>query len=133
MPGNKDSQKCPLRLLAPDAGPCWLRVLRWTSRVASVVSLILLSLFLFGGEESTPTGREWLMLALFPGALSLGMLLAWRHEIVGGAMTTAAIIGTYAMFWFRRDGVFPGYWFLVFASPGILLLIVGVLARRHAR
>lgn len=120
------------RWFAPDCGPCVLRVLRWTARISSVISLVVLSLFMFGGGEATPSGREWLMLALFPGAVSVGMLVAWRHEIVGGAMTTAAIAGTYAMFRFRGDGVFPGFWFLVFASPGIMLLIVGVLARRYA-
>lgn len=110
-----------------------LRVSRFLARAASLVSIAILGMFIFGGTERTPVGGEWISLAAFPFGVGLGMVLAWRHEILGGALCTASIIITYATFLMRSEPQWPGIWFLIFATPGIALLIVGMLSRRLAR
>ncbi|MGD9790614.1 MAG: hypothetical protein AB7Q00_12555 [Phycisphaerales bacterium] len=108
-------------------------VMRWLARGLSLVSLGLLALFAFGGHESTsPTPKEWLLLAFFPIGVALGMVLGWWRELLGGIITTISLAGFYAIE--LTSGTIhpnPAYLlnFAIFAFPGLMFLALGLWAR----
>ena len=119
-------------LIAPNPGPLPVKLLRLVARAASLLSLGMLVLFAFSGGN-WPTPFEWLMIAFFPVGVAVGMVLAWRREVVGGAVTIASLVGFYVIAW-SADASRPlGPWFVVFASPGLALLGCGLLQRRYGR
>ena len=101
------------------------RVIRWTARVLSLVSIGVLLLFLVG-ESFDPlriSPQEWVGLLFFPVVLCIGMIAAWRWELTGGAITVLSLIAFYLAEWLF-SGNFPGGpYFVVFAVPGFLYLI----------
>jgi hypothetical protein len=55
----------------------WGRALRWTARIWSALSVVVLLAFIVG-EGINPSGpNEWLGLLFFPFGISVGMILAW--------------------------------------------------------
>ncbi|MFC1679285.1 class I SAM-dependent methyltransferase [Elusimicrobiota bacterium] len=104
-------------------------VLRWTARSWSIASLGLLALFVIR-EGLPPLSGQAL---LFPGGLALGLVLAWRHERLGGAVAAMSMALFYALE-FLLSGAFPrGFGFLLFAGPSIFFILSGMLERRSAR
>lgn len=118
--------------LAPDAGPAPVRVLRWVARAASLASLGLLAMFALSGGDA-PTASEWLMLAFFPIGVAIGMLVAWRSEILGGSIAAASLGAFYAIVSLDASRPPMGPWFVVFASPALVLLVCGLMARASLR
>jgi hypothetical protein len=116
-------------LLAPNAGPAAIRVLRVLARVASLVSLWLLSLFAFSGGN-WPTAGEWLLIAFFPVGVAVGTVLAWHREVLGGAIAAASLVAFHVILLAAEGKPSPGPWFVVFASPALALLACGLVTRR---
>jgi hypothetical protein len=105
-------------------------VLRWTARVWSIASALLILAFVFGGSESfRPTVSEAVGLCLFPLGVVVGFGVAWWREALGGLIT----VGSLALFYLwmlTRDGRLPGGpYFLVFAGPGFLFLASALLRK----
>jgi hypothetical protein len=119
-------------ILAPDLGPVPVRLLRWVARAASVASLALLAMFATSGGAA-PTASEWLMLAFFPIGVAIGMLVAWRSEILGGSIAAASLVAFYAILSLDATRPPAGPWFVVFASPALVLLVCGLTARASLR
>jgi hypothetical protein len=112
-------------LLAPNSGPRPVKALRWLARATSVASLALLAMFATSGGNA-PSANEWVLLAFFPIGVSIGTIVAWRSEIVGGALTLASLVIFHLLVAFLGSGGFPGFWFAAFAAPGIVLLLCGL-------
>ena len=112
-------------LLAPNCGPRPVKVLRWLARATSVVSLALLAMFATSGGDA-PSANEWVLLAFFPIGVAIGMIVAWRSELVGGALTLASLVIFHILVASLGSGGFPGFWFAAFAAPGIVLLFCGL-------
>lgn len=106
-------------------------VLRWVARLGSLFSIALLALFLFG-EEMNPsqlTSAEILGLLFFPFGVTVGMLLGWRWETLGGTVTVLSLLAFYKVM-YAASGRFPdGIWFALFALPGLLFLYCGLRSR----
>ena len=105
--------------------------LRWTARLASLVSVAVLALFILG-EIGTPTPGEWIKLACFPFGVMGGMLFAWRRPLAGGVFALASLGVFYALALSTHGTIPGGPWFLIFTSPAALFVVVGVLERREA-
>ncbi len=108
-----------------------LSSLLWAARALSLLSAGLLLLFL-GGEESDwsrVTASQWVGFAFFPVGILAGLLVAWRREAVGGALTVASLAAFHT--WQVAVGGWPprGWAFAVFALPGFLFLLYAALAR----
>ena len=66
--------------------------------------------------------RKKLFSAINIIGLSVGMILAWWREGLGGAITTACLVVFYAVH-FATAGRLPAGWaWLLFAAPGPLFL-----------
>ena len=105
---------------------------RWTARGLSVLTTLVLLLFLFG--EPFPaaklSAREWTGLLFFPFGIMLGFAVAWWKEAVGAAITILSLAAFYLVYGLLLNGK-VGWLFIVFAVPGFLFLISAMLSRRH--
>jgi hypothetical protein len=65
----------------------------------------------------------------------VGMILAWRKEGAGGAVTVGSLILFYAVHYVTSGAVPKGWAWLAFAAPGFLFLLLwsGTHDRRHSQ
>jgi hypothetical protein len=79
------------------------------------------------------TARELLLFVFFPLGVSLGMLVAWRWEGLGGGITVASLIAFYLVH-FLQSSQFPrGLAFVTVAAPGFLFLLYWLWTRSAAK
>jgi hypothetical protein len=107
------------------SSPNLTNIIRWIARILSVVSIGIILLFMAGeGFDYTQIKlSEWLLFIFFPIGVSIGMVLAWWQEGIGGIITVGSFIMFYAVH-FVISGRFPhGLAFLVFTIPGFLFLL----------
>ena len=98
-------------------------ILRWSARACSVLVLGSLLAFAIGTrlDLSALQGRERLLMGLL-GGTCLGLLLAWRWEGWGGALSLLSL-GTFHLVEWAATGRWPGGWaFPVLAMPGALFV-----------
>jgi hypothetical protein len=106
------------------------QIIRWTARIWSIASLGLILLFVIGEGINPTMTREWVGLIFFPLGISIGMILAWWREALGGIITVGSLLIFYVIH-FATAGGFPKGWaWLVFAAPGFLFLIASWLSRK---
>jgi hypothetical protein len=107
-------------------------VLHWTARVLSLLSIGIILLF-FIGEGFNParvTAGEWALMLCFPLSVMIGMLVAWRHEALGGLIAMGGLLGFYLVHAALAQGHLPRGWaYVVFASPGFLFLLSALWLR----
>lgn len=109
-----------------------LFVLRWTARILSLATVLLLILFYLG--EGLNFGnielREYIGLLFFPVGLVVGFAVGWHKELLGGIISSTSIAGFYLIYGVLLNGsIMQGSAFLVFAIPGFLFLLYGLVAR----
>lgn len=112
-----------------------ISILRWLARLGSLVSVALVLLFLFGEglHLSQLTMTKVVGLLFFPVGVVAGMLLGWRWETLGGAVTALSLLAFYKVM-YAANGRFPeGIWFALFALPGLLFLYCGLCHRQPTR
>lgn len=101
-------------------------VIRWTARLVSILFIGIYGLMFMrqGINVSTITPRELLSLFFFPFGASLGMILAWWQEGVGGAITIVSVFASILVY----DSSSGGAYMWTCASPGLLFLFSWVLS-----
>jgi hypothetical protein len=107
------------------------QVLQWLARVLSLLSVFVLLLF-FIGEGFNPgalRSKEWVLMIFFPFGVVAGMVVAWRQEGAGGAITVVSLIAFYLIHFLLGSGFPRGWAFFAFASPGLLFLAHWLLTR----
>ena len=73
---------------------------------------------------------ERLGVLFFPVGISVGMILAWWREGLGGSITVGSLLAFYVVH-LTTAGTFPKGWaWLAFAAPGFLFLLSSHLRRR---
>jgi hypothetical protein len=109
----------------------FLFFLRWVARVLGAISIGAILLFIFAGgiDISKATWEEFGVMMLFPLGLLSGLILSWEEELKGSAVALFSI----GAFFFVHGLVMKGnlsqtLWLAVFALPGILFLMHGVLS-----
>jgi hypothetical protein len=105
----------------------WLRVLRWSARILGLL-MVGTVLFFAVGEglnlSKFPPG-ELVLFGFFPLGVGLGMLLAWRWELLGGGITVASLAACYLVERLESSSFPRGPAFLFLAAPGVLFLLCG--------
>ena len=106
-------------------------------RLARGASLLCFSflLLIVAGELFFPhaplpsNARDVVGLILFPGIYAVGLLLAWRHALIGGSISLLSMLAFYG--WLGgQDGSLPRGWILpLLALPAALFILFGFLQR----
>lgn len=109
--------------------------IRWLARAWSIASIGFVLLMFVGSalaEGFNPAQfafRDVVGLFFFPFGVCLGMIVAWRWEGLGGAITVGSLLAFYAALRVT-SGRFPGGpWFALVAAPGLLFLVCWLLSR----
>ncbi len=106
--------------------------LRWAARLASVVCLAIIFFFFVGEgiDFSAVRPVEYIGLVFFPLGVLIGLVLAWREELAGGAVACLSIAAFYIIYGALLSGRFwQGWAFLPFLIPGVLFLFYGFQSR----
>lgn len=106
-----------------------LFTMRWTARVIGAASLLLLLLFLFdgSGDRMKMSVGDIIAELIFPVGIIFGLILSWRTELAGGAVTLASVVSFYFIYgWMLEESLMQTWWFVFFAIPGVLFLTYGI-------
>jgi hypothetical protein len=113
------------------------RVVQWVAWVTGSLLLIFLLFMLAGhlfGDANGPngmafsSGTDTLGFVLFPVCTIGGLLLAYRWELLGGAV----VVGSLAALCLLRPDLLR-WSFVALATPGILYVVHALLTRRKRR
>lgn len=109
-------------------------VMRWFARVwgLAIVALVVLfaAMYAVSPDAPPPTPSDWVGLALFPVGVCVGLVLAWRWEGLGGAITIGSYVAFYLWMYLSGGGFPSGPYFSLAAVPGALFLMCRFLSRR---
>lgn len=105
-------------------------LLRWIARLGSLCSIGLMVLMFFD-SPALPRPQELIAMVFFPGAVVCGMVIGWWKERDGGAITLAGLLGFYLWMLLLSATLPSTPWFVVFASPGLLMGVCGLLDPRR--
>ncbi len=97
--------------------------LRLTARMTSLVTIIFILLFFLGeGIDPNMVGlKEWVGLLFFPLGLMIGLVIAWRNEGLGGAISIGSLLAFYFVYGLILNGrIWQGWGFIFFAIPSFL-------------
>lgn len=100
--------------------------LRWIARILSLATLSILFFFFIGeGFDVSKIGlNEWLGLMFFPLGLVIGLMISWRNEGFGGAISVISLFAFYFIYGLILSGrIWQGWTFIMFAIPGFLFLV----------
>jgi hypothetical protein len=111
--------------------------LRWIARMwgTAVVALVVLFAVMHAvsPDAPAPTASEWVGLLFFPFGVCVGLVMAWRWEAAGGAVTVASFITFYAWMFVSGGWLPSGPYFAIVAVPGAIFLVCRLLARKSTR
>lgn len=108
--------------------------LRWAARLLSIVSLVFIAAFIVGEGVSVTklTAGEWLGFLCFPIGISIGMVVAWWKETLGGIITVGSLVAFYLTH-IANAGKFPAGWaWFAFAAPGFLFLALSYCSAKKS-
>jgi hypothetical protein len=101
-----------------------VEALKTIARFWSILSISLILLFIFGEglDPSKLTAIEWLGFFFFPFGLTIGLIIAWSKELIGGIVVIISIIASAALMNFT--------WYVVaLGFPGILFILHNILEK----
>lgn len=115
--------------------------IKWVARIYTI--LIFIVAVIVVADPAPLLNRhliliDWLTLLLFPGVPLIGLLLAWRWEALGGAVTLISWLFHFFVkkftvgVWFSDFGELAA-WFFAFAIPSLLFLISWTLSRSQSQ
>ena len=102
-------------------------MIRWIARGLSVISIGIIASFFIGGANPG-FSLEWneaLLMLFFPVGIILGMLIGWKHEFTGGAISVVSLLLFYSIHSIVYGAIPKGPFFVLFTLPGFLFLWVG--------
>jgi hypothetical protein len=101
-----------------------VEALKTIARFWSVLSIALILLFIFGEgvDPSMLTYIEWLGFFFFPFGLTVGLIIAWSKELIGGIVAIISLIAFSVLMNFN--------WYVVaLGFPGILFILHNILEK----
>jgi hypothetical protein len=114
-----------------------IKILRWIARIWSILVLSLTVLIFVGsvfspeGDDATWKPIELVAALFFPIGMTIGMIVAWRKELIGGLITVISFIIFSILILIPRGAVVRAMpMFLFLTAPGILFLINGIICRK---
>ena len=119
---------------SPDRDKKLLKTTRWIARIWSIIifAFVLLRIFTPDPNATEPVAAaDWFLMGLW-GVAILGLLVAWRWELMGGLITIFFMF-TREIAWLSIKGnwmlSFLIVWFFV-VPPAVLFIIASQLERK---
>jgi hypothetical protein len=108
--------------------------LHWIARLLAgfVVGLVLLFFFGTGGFNPLKLTAIEAVQMIFFLTTCIGLVIAWRWELTGGAIATAAMLLFYCTELAVTGGFPRGWVFRLMLLPGFFFLISGLLEKRSS-
>lgn len=110
-----------------------ISVLRWITRVIGILIVLLFLVFFIGEADfSQPvslTLPEMLSILCIPVLLIIGIVIAWKKEVLGGIIILASVL-IFNLIWYIAEGFSFELEFGIFMLLGLLYIICGVADRR---
>lgn len=120
-------------MIAETRNPPWKNILRWVARVWSLLIFIFAAATVLTPDpyatEPVPL-EDWFLLSLW-GISVLGLLLAWRWELLGGTITIGTMFIREFAWMVLKGGWFANFliiW-LFLIPPAILFVITSQMDR----
>ena len=108
-------------------------VTRWVARIIAVLLAGITLIFVSGADlDLAHAGTARLLEVGAFAAMWSGLLVAWRWEWQGGALTIAGMLAFFLLDFLFAGAVLRFWVFLIFALPAALFLYCG-WHRRHRR
>lgn len=110
--------------------------IKWIARIWSILSLAFLLLF-FGASIFSSIGKETFafkdvfQFVFFPIGLTIGLIIAWKREGLGGIIAIGSIIGFHLQMLVTGGNPDFGLFFELLAAPGILFILYWILSRKR--
>ncbi len=109
-------------------------IIGWIARSLSILTVGLLALFLIGEPTNlrTVSVQTLLLIVFFPLGLIVGLVIGWWRELAGGIVSAGCLVAFCLLNWTfngRPPNVAP---LLIFAVPGALFIIAGIIRPRRA-
>lgn len=105
-------------------------LLRIVARAADALCLAIIILFLIG-EDLVFTDLstiDWIGFLFFPLGVFVGLVFAWREELLGGSLIVTSVAGFYFLYGGLLNPTIQQSWTLLpFLIPGMLFIIYGVV------
>ncbi len=109
--------------------------IKWIARIWSILSLAFLLLF-FGasifssGGADTFAFKDVFQFVFFPIGLTIGLIIAWKREGLGGIIAIASIIGFHLQMLITHGKPDFVLFIELLAAPGILFILYWILSRK---
>jgi hypothetical protein len=119
-----------------------INVLKWTARISGLLVIALfvfmLSASLIGsimeGDTFNPSDiqlADYLMMSSIPILFSVGVIIAWKRELIGGIIIIISVfLFNFFDFLLRRDCMEFNVFFWQIMIIGALFIIVSILKHR---
>lgn len=106
-----------------------LTIFRRIARVFSILFIILILGFLLGDEidPGKLSDGNWIGLLYFPIGVIGGLIIAWKHELIGGTISLLCLWIFYLLYPLTFHAQVPHIVsILIFSLPAILFLVSGI-------
>lgn len=109
------------------------RLLRWAARLWSTASILIFVLLCIGEGIYFTKPMEWLGFLFYPIGISVGMILAWWMEGLGGSITVGSLIVFYIIYYATAGTLPKGWGWLILSVPGFLFLVCWHRSRKATK
>ena len=110
--------------------------IKWIARIWSILSLAFLLLF-FGASIISSIGtatfafKDVFQFVFFPIGLTIGLIIAWKWEGLGGIITIGSIIGFHLQMLIKHGKPDFVLFIDLLAAPGILFILYWILSLKR--
>lgn len=112
-----------------------ISIIRWITRIIGILIALLFCVFFIGETDfSKPFSlpfNEVILILFIPVTLIIGIIIAWKREILGGIIIAASVL-LFNITAYIAEGFSFEMDFGIFAFVGLLYIICGVADRRIA-
>ena len=110
--------------------------IKWIARIWSILSLAFLLLFFAtsifsSGGDDTFAFKDMLQFVFFPIGLTIGLILAWKWEGLGGIIAISSIIGFHLQMLVKHGNLDFSLIIELLAAPGIMFILYWILSRKR--
>jgi hypothetical protein len=110
-----------------------LTILRWITRFWSYIVVAFILLFvgahIFGDGIGKMSLSDAIAFTFFPVGLTIGLIIAWWKESIGGIVATISIIAFHLTMLFNHGNLDFVFLIEMLAVPGPLFIICWLLSR----